>query len=458
PGTETMFERHGLMSTRDFAFGVLHGRTAGGGTVINWMTCLRPPKSTLEEWERDYGIPGLTTPGFQASLEEVWNGIGVNTEEAVLTPTSDVLRRGCEALGYRLGMDYHITPKNARGCSNRCDYCYYGCVYSTKQSTLVTYLPDAHRHGARLLFDTEIRTITVRNGAAVGFEAVHRRNGHEVPVHVRAKIVVLAAGAIHTPAVLLRSGIRENNVGIGMRFDPTTAVGAVHPESIRMWAGVPQTIHIDRWLTLDGDPYGFWLETVPAHPGLTALALPWQGGASHKETMRFYPRIAANIILVRDRSAGRVTIDAQGNPVIDYRMVAHDREVMMRGIVESARIHIAAGAQSVWSLHTQPCEIPLRDGPIRPSELDSFTDRVRSLGIRPNGIALFTAHAMGSVPMGAADRFPTKPTGEFRTVRNLFIGDGSVLPTPPGVNPMITIMAMARRTASFVLDALRTAS
>ena len=109
----------------------------------------------------------------------------------------------------------------------------------------------------------------------------------------------------------------------------------------------------------------------------------------------------------------------------------------------------------MWSLHTEPCEIPARPGRIKPAELDAFADRVSALGVKPNAIALFTAHAMGSVPMGASGWRPTKPTGELRGVRNLFIGDGSVLPSAVGVNPMITIMAMARRTADFVLQSLR---
>ncbi len=454
PGTDSMFEGHGLMASKDFAFGVLHGHTAGGGTAINWMTCLKPPRWLLVEWERDFGIPRLTETGFQAYVDEVWARLGVTTEESVMTPASEVLRRGCEALGLKLGVDFNVTPKNARGCGNRCDYCNYGCVYGAKQSTLVTYLPDAARHGARFLFETEVRRVEMRGDTVAGVEAVHRKAGREIPVHVKAKVVVIAAGAIQTPAILLRSGLHERGVGRGIRFDPTTAVGGVYDHEIRMWAGIPQTLHVDKWLDLDGH-HGFWLETVPAHPGLFALGFPWRGGRAHKANMANYRRTAANIVLVRDRGSGRVTIDRQGNPVIDYRMVREDRETMALGITESARIHAAAGARAVFSLHNRPCEIPYREGPIRAEEVEEFGGRVRTLGVKPNGIALFTAHCMGSLPMGSSDRMPTDVTGELRGMRNLFIGDGSVFPTPPGVNPMITIMAMARRTADFVVNAIR---
>lgn len=453
PGTDRMYERHGLLTTRDNAFGILQGHVAGGGTTINWMTCLRPPGWVLEEWEREFGISGVAGQEFAANVDEVWTRLGVNTEEAVLTPPSLVLKRGCEKLGMRMGVDFHVTPKNARGCGNRCDTCTFGCAYNAKQSTLLTYLPDAQAHGAKFLFDTEAQTITP-SVAGPRVEAVHRSDGRDILIEIRAKVVVVAAGAIQTPALLLRSGFRHPGIGNGLHFDPTTAVGGVYDEPIRTWAGVPQTLHVDRWLRSFGG-HGFWLETVPAHPGLTSIGLPWRGGRAHKEALLRYAHTAANIILVRDRTAGRVRIDRQGNPVVEYRMGPEDRRTMVAGIVESARIHVSAHAKAVTSLHHASVEIPYREGPITPSELDAFIEDVRRIGAEPNALALFTAHAMGSVPMGALDRRPVDTSGRLRGVENIFVGDASVLPSAPGVNPMITIMAMSRRTAAFVVEALR---
>ena len=142
---DTMFQGHGVLTSRDSAFSVLAGQTAGGSTTINWMTCLEPPRWAREEWDTECGLTGVASPAFDAFIDEIWNRLHVNVDESTVNPSNDVLRRGSEALGYSLGVDYDVIPRNALGCADRCDFCFFGCVYNAKRSALVTYLPDAYR-------------------------------------------------------------------------------------------------------------------------------------------------------------------------------------------------------------------------------------------------------------------------------------------------------------------------
>ncbi|HEX9341652.1 MAG TPA: GMC family oxidoreductase [Thermoplasmata archaeon] len=448
---DTMLQGHGVLTTRDLAFGVLAGQTAGVSATVNWMTCLRPPMWARQEWERDHGMAGVASAAFDALLDEVWERLHVNTEESIVNPSNDALRRGCEALGYRLGADYDVIPRNARGCDNRCDYCFFGCIYNAKQSPILTYLPDAHRAGARFLFDTRADTIVVRDGAARGVEATYRGGGRDVPVHVRAGTVVAAGSAVQTPALLLRSGIRFPGVGRGLRQDPTTAVFAEFPHLIRMWAGPMQTIVVHRFQAADEGHHGPWLESAPAHPGLSALAMPWSGGRAHKEAMARLAHAGSTIVLVRDVAEGRVRIDARGEPILEYRLTSRDRRNLVRGLQEAARIQRAAGAVRISSLHLRECTVGDGRAPIREADLDAFINRIARLGVRENGLALFSAHPMGSARAGLDPKTSAaRPTGECHEVRDLWIGDGSLLPTAPGVNPIISIMALAARTAGFI--------
>jgi choline dehydrogenase-like flavoprotein len=171
--------------------------------------------------------------------------------------------------------------------------------------------------------------------------------------------------------------------------------------------------------------------------------------------MRRLDRAASTIVLVRDVAEGRVTIDAHGEPVLSYRLSSRDRRNLVRGLQEASRIHHAAGARRIATLHARECVVGDGRSAIGEGEFTDFLDRIRRLGIRENGIALFSAHPMGSARAGLDPRTSAAATtGECHEVRNLWIGDGSILPTAPGVNPMITIMAFAARTARFIHDRL----
>ncbi|HYM39328.1 MAG TPA: GMC family oxidoreductase N-terminal domain-containing protein [Thermoplasmata archaeon] len=452
---DTMFQGHGVLTTKDLAFGILAGETAGGSTTINWMIALKPPIWARQEWERDAGMEGVTSPAFEAMVDEVWARVHATQEESQINPCNDVLRRGSEALGYREGVDYEILYRNAKGCAQRCDFCFFGCIYNAKQSTLVTYLPDAFHAGARFLFDTKADRITVEGGAATGVEATYRAEGREIPIHVKASQVVAAGSALQTPALLLRSGIRFPGVGVGLRFDPTTALFGEFPGPIRFWKGPMQTVVVKKFQDSDEAHHGPWLEVAPAHPGLTALALPWNGGRAHKELMTGLARSANTIVLTRDWTEGRVTIDARGEPVFDYRLDPRDRRNLTRGLQEAARIHRAAGATRISTLHMEELSAGDGNGPIPQGEFDDFLERLGRASVGPNRLALFTAHPMGSARAGRDPRTSAaKPTGECHEVANLWIGDGSIFPTAPGVNPTISIMSMAMRTAGFIRERL----
>ncbi|HYK92763.1 MAG TPA: GMC family oxidoreductase, partial [Thermoplasmata archaeon] len=447
---ESMFQRHGLLTTKDLAFQVLAGDTAGGSTTVNWMTCLRPPPFVRREWEAA-GVAGASQAGFDGHLASAWDRLAVGRSESTVNPSNEVLRLGAVRLGYSAGTDYDMIDRNAVGCANRCDYCSFGCPYDAKRSTLVTYLPDALEAGGRLLCDARVDHVRIDAGRATGVLA-HRRTSHgTASVEIRARSVVVAAGSVQTPAILRRSGVTHAGVGRGFRLHPTTALIGEYPHRVEAWKGPMQTVVIRKFVTSDAGEHGPWIESAPAHPGIAAIAIPWAGGASHKEAMARLPRAAATIVLVRDVGEGRVGLDRAGESELTYRLHRRDRANLVRGIVEAARVHQAAGAVRIQTLHA--AEITAGDGsrPISTSELDRFIDEVQRAGIVENAIQLFSAHPTGSARIGRDPRTAaTGPDGDCFGVEGLWVGDGSLLPTAAGVNPMITIMAFAERTAEAV--------
>ena len=453
---QKLFQQGGTAATADLSFVLLAGRGGGGGTTVNWNTCLKPPRRVLSEWESEFGIDGVAGPAFAAMLDSVWRGIGVNTSESQLNGNNRVLADGCRALGYKEGTDYHVIERNALGCRQRCDFCTYGCIYAAKQSTALTYLPSAQAKGARFVFDARVERVVIEGGAAKGVVAACRSREKEFRLEVSARAVVTACGGIETPALLLRSGVRDKNVGAYLRLDPTAAVGGIFEEPVRPWKGPPQTVAVWKHIDLDGTYHGFWVEAAPAHPGLFALSIPWVNGRQHKEFMRdYYARSSSSIVLLRERSSGRVTIDGDGYARVSYELGKEDRDTLVRGMEETARILVAAGATGVWTTHNS--QVFAGDGKSRvtPAGLDSFSAALRREGVKANRLMLYSAHLMGSCRMSSdPSKGPTSPSGELHSVRNLFVGDSCVFPTTPAVNPMISIMAMAMRTAESIKRSL----
>ncbi len=429
----------GLFATADNGFGLLASTCLGGSTIVNWCTSLRPARDVREEWERVHGIDGVAGGEFEASLEEVERRLSVTTLESRHNPNNQVLADGAGALGYRV----ETLPRNVRECEE-CGPCVYGCARGSKQDALATYIRDACGAGAEVLVRCRAERILARRGEVRGVEAVATDElGRRHPVEIRCKRIVVAGGAVFSPALMLRSGLGNRMVGTGLRIHPVTACLGIYDRPIEIWAGRSQTAVCTEFARVDGT-HGFWIEASPAHPGLAAAALPWSDGAGHKLLMARLANTAGSIVLVRDHGSGRVGVTAAGSPVVSYPLDPRDASLMVKGIGEMGKIHLAAGASEVLSLHTRT----VRVGRDEPDAARRFAQGVEREGIRPGALALFSAHLMGGLPMGASSRrAAVDPSGQVYGVRNLYVCDGSVFPSAPAVNPMITIMAMAHRVA-----------
>lgn len=436
--TDALFEKHGALTTHDQGMVVLAGSTLGGGTTVNWAGALRTPPEVLDEWAQA-GFPDAVTPAYAASLDAVCARLQVDPAPAA-SAHNRMLEAGCAALGY----DCAPLPQNRTPCAN-CGFCGFGCQTGAKQGTARTYLEDAAAHGARFLVGARVERIVIKAGRAAGAQVrAHTANGQPCHVTVRARLVIAAGGALHTPALLLRSGLVNAQIGANLRLHPTTVVYGFGPQRIEGWRGAPMTRVSRQFADLDGRGYGVRLECAPLHPGIAALSIPWESARQHRDVMANLAHLANIIIIVRDREAGRVSIDQRGDPVLHYRLSRADGRHLRRGIVEGLRVLHAAGADVLSSPHHR-AQIWRRDSG---ADFDTCLETVRSAPIGPNQMALFSAHQMGSCRIGPTSaEGALLPTGECYEVRGLYVLDASAMPTCSGVNPMISIMALSHYLA-----------
>ena len=443
-----LYLRGGPIPTAEGQVSIQAGSSLGGGTVINWQNCLRTFPWVREQWTREHGLEGVDGPEFDRHLDQVMARIGVTDSCSELNEPHRRLKEGCETLGW----DFKRITRNvdpARHDPNLAGYVGFGDVTGSKLSTQKTYLADAAHRGADLVVNCRAERIVVEDGRAVGVEGTYAGpEGITARVLVRAPQVVVACGSLESPALLRRSGIGGPAVGDYLRLHPAGAVFATYGEPQDGWWGPPQAA-LSHEFAQGTDGYGFLLEGGHHSIGIIAAALPWHSGRQHKEEMARFRETSGLIWLIRDRGHGRVDVDANGNAVPSYRLTDElDIANFRSGLEAVARVHEAAGAERIVALSRKRLTWSRGD------DFDAFLAGLRGCSLAPYEHAVFSAHQMGTCRMGPDPATSVaNPWGELHDAKGVWIGDASAFPTSSGTNPMITIMALAHRTAEAIAAA-----
>ncbi|HEV2014048.1 MAG TPA: GMC family oxidoreductase N-terminal domain-containing protein [Candidatus Dormibacteraeota bacterium] len=443
-----LYYQGGFAATADAAIALIAGGCLGGGTVINYTTSFRSPDWLRDEWANRYGLTAFATDDYTASMDAVYERLGVNVSHSRVSARERVLERGMQQLGWHTG----YMPRNVQGCTQdaRCGFCGYGCQIGAKQSTLKTYLQDAYRRRARIIVNCTVDRVLIEDGRAVGVRATVRQP--EMPAFtliVRSRAVVAAAGAIGTPALLQRSAVPSKAVGKSLRLHPSTAVSGIFDEVLRPWEGTLQALYSDEFANLDGQHFGPKIESAPLHPALLALVTPWRKPDQYSRLMRSLPNLSLTGILLRDSGAGQV-ITRDGIARVEYRLSRPDLVHMRKGIEAGVRILEAAGAKEIFT--SQAAYVAYRPG--QRGGVEAFMNEVDRHGYGPGHMGYVSFHQMGSCRMGIDPATSViGPDHQAHAVKGLFVADGSAFPSASGVNPMITIMAMAHGASRYIAAA-----
>ena len=408
-------------------FPVMMGKLVGGSTAINGGTCFRTPSPVLNEWCEQLGTDDLSPDNMAGRFRHVEARLVVSEpERRFIGPIADMIDRGARALGWSAGP----ILRNAVGCEGE-GFCGLGCPSGARRSTDISFLPGALERGAVVLSSGRAERILVEGGRAVGV-AVSGERGRQL--RVRAKAVIVAGGAIPTPALLLRQGIANTSGALGRNLSvhPSVGVGGYFDEPINPEKYIPQAYMVDEFVR-DG------ILILGAQPDLNvAHALFPTSGRRFMRAMDSLPHLGMLGVMIRDQSRGRVWFDVKGKPLVTYNLVQQDVELLQRAIVYAGRLCWAAGARRVHlgMIGVEPIDSSAR--------FEQFAER----RMRASELALISYHPLGTCKMGRDRR--TSVVGldhQTHDVPGLFVVDGSTVPGPPGVNPQLTIMALAVRAA-----------
>jgi choline dehydrogenase-like flavoprotein len=443
--SQTMMYRNGLSVSADGNIGLLAGATLGGGTTINWHNCVQPSDAVRREWAEQFGLDDVATPEFDRHLEAVLARMGANDECSDLNGPHQRMVEGAKALGWSV----HTAVRNVD--KDRYDpvaagYTQFGDPTGSKMSTLNTYLRDAFDAGAVIVPNTKADQVCSDGGQATGVAATWTDpdTGETRRVTVSAPTVVVACGALETPALLLRSGIGGPAVGHNLYLHPSAGIFGVYADDQKAWWGPPQAAILDEFRDL-GDGYGFLVEGSQYYTGVFAFQLARRDGKQAKEAMSKLGRMADFLFVLRDHAGGRVTVDEHGEAVHEYALTdERDVTAYRKALRVMAKLHEAAGAEELWFGATPRVWK-------RGEDVDAWCDELDQIHIGAGGLFMGSAHQMGSARMGTDPATSVcGPTGELHDVRGVWIGDTSAFPTPSGANPMLTCMALAHRTAEMI--------
>jgi choline dehydrogenase-like flavoprotein len=449
-----LYQESAARKTNDKAISILQGRCVGGGTTVNWTSSFRAPPITLVHWAQEFGITGFGVDDLKPWFQRMEARLAIAPWTMAPNANNTALAVGTAKLGYAS----ETIRRNVKGCWNL-GYCGMGCPTNAKQSMLVTTIPAALNHGATLL--TRARAISFEwqgdHVQALQCVAMDARGTAptSIRITIRARTYIAAAGAIGTPALLLRSGVPDPHGVVGRRtfLHPAAVSAALMPERIDGFSGAPQSIYSDQFLDaspFDG-PIGFKLEAPPIHPLLTATTLP-NHGLVHAEKMHELRHLHVLIALLRDgfhpqSRGGTVRLANDGTPVLDYPLNDYLFDGVRRAMTAMSDIQFAAGALSVMPVHGDGATF---------TRADDAKSAIGNFALRPLATPLFSAHVMGGAPLGTDPRRAAVDLqGRYHHLANLHVVDGSLFPTSIGANPQLSIYAVAAKLATDLAAALK---
>ncbi|TNE90319.1 MAG: hypothetical protein EP330_08340 [Deltaproteobacteria bacterium] len=395
-----IYAQGGAQATEDGSLSVLQGRVVGGSTLVNDALCFRPPPELEERWK----AYGAELGSLDPYVDRVWQDMRVSQiPREMINRSNYLVGLGAARLGWAGERLHH----NSVGCV-QCGFRHLGCSYTAKQSTNLSYVPRALAAGAALHSETAVHHLERRDG---------QWHVHSDKEELVAEHVVLCAGIVHTPTILLRSGI---SAGEGLQFHVQTVAWGDFEDRVDQHAGIPMSYGVMEFSDVYGHTGpGYLIEGVGVQPGSFSVQ-PQLEGAAHDEVLGRYRHLAGALSLVRSTSRGTVRV-VHDRPAIDYPLVAHDLDRLGHFYEKSAELFLAAGARRVLLSHREHGWI---DAPMRP-------DMVQGK------FYVYTAHPFGGANRGST----TDAVG--RAGENLWVLDASGIPEALGVNPQVTIAALA---------------
>ena len=430
-GYHNFYDTYGIQQTRGYKVLLLAGMGIGGGTSVNWTTSLRTPDKILNEWDTlTKQANYFNSSEFKNSMDYVCKELNVDIKNNRIPQKEKKLAEGLELNN----LSYKIIPRNTSNADcTESGFSTFGRYDESINSSNKIWFSEERFEPNKVFSDTNIRSLKISNGKATHINVENNGTLHEVAVDR----VILAAGSLNTPKILLDSGYTNKHLGRNLKLHPVSGVAAKFSEEQKPWAGTMQGIYSDDNLFLK-DNYGYLLEGLPMHPSLFFPFFP-NNLDSFSEFIKSYNNWSGSIVLTSDTSSGSI-INKYPQHLWDYKLNDFDHTNLIHGIVNLVKANYLAGAEEIMVASSPTMHWKKSSN----ESIEEFINKVELIKNEPYRMLLGSAHQMGTARINPnPEHGVVDLDGKVHGLDNVYIVDASTFPRCSGVNPMISIQSMS---------------
>ena len=430
-GYHNFYETYAMQQTRGYKVLLLAGSGVGGGTSINWTTSLRTPDNILNEWDSLTGQNNyFNSSNFKSSMDFICQQLNVSEANNRIPQKETKLAEGLS----RNDIGYKIIPRNTS--NDQClesGFSTFGHSDESINSSYKTWFPEDKFNSQNVYSNTSVKHLTISNGRATHINVEKNGNVQQIAVDK----VVLAAGSLNTPKILLNSGYKNNHLGQHLKLHPVSGVAGKFSEEQRPWAGTMQGIYSDDNLFMK-DNYGYLLEGLPMHPSLFFPFFP-NNNDNFGDFIKSYNYWSGSIVLTSDKSSGSI-INKNPQHLWDYNLNDFDHSNLLHGLENLVRANYLAGAEEIMVAASPTMHWKKSSN----ENIEDFINKIRAIKNEPFRILLGSAHQMGTARINPnPEQGVVGLDGKVHGLENVYIVDASTFPRCSGVNPMISIQSMS---------------
>ena len=430
-GYHNFYDTYGIQQTRGYKVLLLAGMGIGGGTSVNWTTSLRTPDKILNEWDTlTKQTNYFNSSEFKNSMDYVCKELNVDIKNNRIPQKEKKLAEGLELNN----LSYKIIPRNTSNADcTESGFSTFGRYDESINSSNKIWFSEERFEPNNVFSDTNIRSLNISNGKATHINVENNGTLHEIAVNR----VILAAGSLNTPKILLDSGYKNKHLGRNLKLHPVSGVAGKFSEEQKPWAGTMQGIYSDDNLFLK-DNYGYLLEGLPMHPSLFFPFFP-NNLDSFSEFIKSYNNWSGSIVLTSDTSSGSI-INKYPQHLWDYKLNDFDHTNLIHGIVSLVKANYLAGAEEIMVASSPTMHWKKSSN----ESIEEFINKVELIKNEPYRMLLGSAHQMGTARINPnPEHGVVDLDGKVHGLDNVYIVDASTFPRCSGVNPMISIQSMS---------------